>query len=156
MRFVISLLMVAVLQTGHFVPALGQGADATLLQTARWQQRLLVLCSPLEGDRVKQQFSTVDWIGFHERRLSLVALSADGQQVWSSDAEGKVAEMCELGQRPDADMLARTGCDLSSGGISLIGLDGGVKARWYTPVSNAELFGLIDAMPMRAREMRQE
>jgi hypothetical protein len=37
---------------------------------------------------------------------------------------------------------------------TLIGKDGGVKARWEQPVSLAELYGVIDVMPMRRREMR--
>ena len=37
----------------------------------------------------------------------------------------------------------------------LIGKDGGVKARWAEPVSLNALYELIDAMPMRQREMRE-
>lgn len=37
----------------------------------------------------------------------------------------------------------------------LIGKDGEEKLRKNTSVSEAELFGLIDAMPMRQREMQQ-
>lgn len=38
----------------------------------------------------------------------------------------------------------------------LIGKDGGVKYRSETPVSTLQLFEIIDAMPMRQREMRQQ
>ena len=38
----------------------------------------------------------------------------------------------------------------------LIGKDGGEKLRSDTPVGSAELFPLIDSMPMRQQEMRKE
>lgn len=38
----------------------------------------------------------------------------------------------------------------------LIGKDGGVKLRRDKPVSARELFSLIDAMPMRQREMQNQ
>jgi len=38
----------------------------------------------------------------------------------------------------------------------LVGKDGGVKLRSDKPVPAAELFGLIDAMPMRQEEMRRK
>ena len=38
----------------------------------------------------------------------------------------------------------------------LIGKDGGVKLRRDEPVSAKDLFGIIDAMPMRQQEMRRK
>lgn len=40
--------------------------------------------------------------------------------------------------------------------VVLIGKDGGVKLSQTAPVSAETLFGTIDAMPMRRREMRSE
>jgi len=40
--------------------------------------------------------------------------------------------------------------------VILIGKDGGEKLRRGEPVSAADLFGIIDAMPMRQQEMRQK
>ena len=37
----------------------------------------------------------------------------------------------------------------------LIGKDGGVKLRQEEPISVADLFALIDSMPMRKQEMGQ-
>ena len=39
--------------------------------------------------------------------------------------------------------------------VVLIGKDGGVKLRQEEPISVADLFALIDSMPMRKQEMRQ-
>lgn len=38
--------------------------------------------------------------------------------------------------------------------VSLIGKDGGVKSRWSAPVGPAEVFSVVDAMPMRRAEAR--
>ena len=39
--------------------------------------------------------------------------------------------------------------------VVLVGKDGGEKYRSHRPLSTAELFALIDAMPMRRAEMRR-
>lgn len=39
--------------------------------------------------------------------------------------------------------------------VALVGKDGGVKFRADEPVPAREIFGRIDAMPMRRREMRE-
>ena len=38
--------------------------------------------------------------------------------------------------------------------VVLIGRDGGEKERWAEPVSAQEIFGKIDAMPMRQQEVQ--
>lgn len=38
----------------------------------------------------------------------------------------------------------------------LVGRDGGEKRRWAEPVVPEGLFEIIDAMPMRRREMREK
>ena len=40
--------------------------------------------------------------------------------------------------------------------VRLVGLDGGVKLKQDVPISCAELVKIIDAMPMRAAEMRRK
>jgi hypothetical protein len=40
--------------------------------------------------------------------------------------------------------------------VLLVGKDGGVKRRESRPAAPAELFGLIDTMPMRRQEMREQ
>jgi hypothetical protein len=39
--------------------------------------------------------------------------------------------------------------------VLLIGKDGGLKNRFDAPVTVDEIFGLIDVMPMRMREMQE-
>ena len=40
--------------------------------------------------------------------------------------------------------------------VLLIGKDGGVKARYKEPPLLAEVFALVDGMPMRRREIRSQ
>lgn len=61
------------------------------------------------------------------------------------------------------DLLAPDGGDarerygVGDGGFAcvLVGKDGGVKYRFSEPVRPQELYALVDAMPMRRREMRE-
>ena len=59
--------------------------------------------------------------------------------------------------RQQADSL-RNHFDLPSDTFSLIlvGKDGGIKLKRSDQVDLTEIFGLIDSMPMRQREMRQK
>ena len=54
-------------------------------------------------------------------------------------------------------MAERMGCETDHVKIALIGLDGGLKQLWQEVVpSAAEVFALIDAMPMRAAEIARQ
>jgi len=45
--------------------------------------------------------------------------------------------------------------DPSRFSVTLIGKDQGVKKTWARLIDDADLFGMIDRMPMRAQEMRR-
>ena len=56
----------------------------------------------------------------------------------------------------DKQFFARkTGLNSTSFSVVLIGKDGGVKLTSARPISSATLFGTVDQMPMRRREMRR-
>ena len=40
--------------------------------------------------------------------------------------------------------------------LILIGLDGGVKETYFSPTPPAEIYGVIDQMPMRQQEIRKQ
>lgn len=54
-----------------------------------------------------------------------------------------------------AALAHRYGVDPAAFAVVLIGKDGGAKYRSTDPITPDQLFGIIDAMPMRQREMRQ-
>ena len=47
------------------------------------------------------------------------------------------------------------GCNPDVPNVALVGKDGGVKRRWLSIPTQKDIFSLIDAMPMRMREMRE-
>ena len=51
-----------------------------------------------------------------------------------------------------ADLRERWELPAEIGSAALVGKDGGVKQRWSEPFEAAEVFQLVDAMPMRQRE----
>ncbi len=55
-----------------------------------------------------------------------------------------------------AEMREGLGVEADETAILLVGKDGGVKRRWSGAVAPGEVFALVDAMPMRRREMREE
>ena len=109
-------------------------AAADPLASHRWEKRPLVLIAP-EGDpRAAEQERSIEAsrAAFEDRDQVLVAArEGDGLRQRFGVAPGDFA-------------------------VVLVGLDGGEKARWSEPVDPAETFALIDAMPMRLREMRED
>ncbi|MEM9288183.1 MAG: DUF4174 domain-containing protein [Pseudomonadota bacterium] len=73
------------------------------------------------------------------------------RRITLSGSEEKAAEVVMVDLRSRADIRPKIG-----GGwqVILVGLDGGVKQRWNRIVTEEDVFGLIDTMPMRQREMK--
>lgn len=61
----------------------------------------------------------------------------------------------ESGASESGDLRHRYGIGERDFAALLIGRDGGVKLRSKEPITAKELFGRIDEMPMRRREMRE-
>ncbi|AXJ00082.1 protein of unknown function (DUF4174) [Cyclonatronum proteinivorum] len=121
--------------------------DVTL-EEFRWKYRLIVLTAPSASDHsFQQQLQQLiaEDAGLAERELRILALFQKGcsmldEQEISSESASRVARQLEAG--------------LSSFSFRLIGKDGGVKAFSDEMVSPEWLFGIIDRMPMRQREIR--
>ncbi len=118
------------------------------LDPYRWQNRILLVFAPSDND---ERLSTTRSLarehsrGFDDRHLiTVVALPDEGT----------------LGGQPLATMQTeslreRYGIGPSDFEVFLIGKDGGVKLRLDRAPEAAELFELIDSMPMRRQEMRE-
>lgn len=98
-----------------------------------------------------------------------VANQADDLQTASADAEsrdltvltvvgGIVSDSGQDGGLPPADALRRRFRidDQAPFTVILVGKDGREKLRDSKPVASTKLFALIDSMPMRQREAREE
>ena len=106
------------------------------LAAYRWKSRVLVALTPSAADpgleRQRRLYHDMRQ-GARERDLVLI------EAVGTSPAAQALRRRFDVG----ADFTAL-----------LIGKDGGEKLRSPTPVGPADLFPLIDSMPMRQQEMR--
>lgn len=136
------------------------GTIGSVIDDARWGARLLLICgaedaalgSPLQ----KAQFDRIDWRGYLERDLTVIGVSVGRSIIFDtvSFADGGESPIVHVWNNGDAKLERAARCSEGQPSISLIGKDGGVKARWDKAVSNEDLFAIIDAMPMRRSEMR--
>ena len=104
------------------------------LDEYRWTNRPVLLFAPSEQDEAY--------------RLQMETLAADKSGLVERDIV-VLSDVGALGRSQLREVLQIDGFE-----IILIGKDGGVKLRSKTPISVEELHSLIDAMPMRRREMR--
>ena len=131
-----------------------------LARSWRWNRRV-VLATGSESDLTSQATMVGDhWTSWLERDLQLVLLTRGGGLVVERFVDGgpvgttfDVAVETGLAARFDLEPAA--GEDDRFQAV-LVGKDGGVKHRWSAIVEPAEIFGLIDAMPMRIREMQED
>ena len=118
------------------------------LSAVQWDNRVLVLFAEAGDERYGEQQNLLNAVrdGLAER--DMLVLGVTGQSV--ATLFGNLASF-------DVDAVRRTAGRNSAEPfeVVLIGKDGGVKKRWTMPVSPEALFTIIDAMPMRANEMRR-
>ena len=114
----------------------------------RWQNRLLLVFAPSpEHERVQAQqrlFGDQD-AELRDRDLLLAFLFPEGGSV--EDAPVPSDEVASLRER--------YGVAKNDFIVLLIGKDGTAKKRLEEPITPADLFALIDAMPMRQQEMKE-
>lgn len=131
------------------VPALAMGgASESPLAAYQWQKRVLVLFAPEAQDqRLGQQMRNLmpEMPGMLERDLVIVQVAGDDViDDGVPSARLKAVELRAYYDVKEPDFAVR-----------LVGKDGGVKLERSEPVAVPDLFGLIDSMPMRQREMRE-
>ena len=123
-------------------------ASETALEGYRWKARLLLLFAP-DADSAaylrQQEMLLVAEPGLNERDIVVISVLQDAVSMKQRSAEPVSAD--DL--RDAYDVLPH---DFR---VVLIGKDGGVKLRQDQPILAADLFALIDSMPMRKQEMRR-
>jgi hypothetical protein len=112
-----------------------------------WQNRLLLVFDG-GGDayQKQQQIFLKEKAGLNERDLVIFRIG-DGQLT---DPEGKI-----YGKQASRQVREKYDIGPDEFAVLLIGKDGGVKLRQHEVLETEKLFAVIDAMPMRQREMRQ-
>jgi hypothetical protein len=120
------------------------------LKHYQWQNRLLLIFAPSEdypayrflADELRRQQD-----GVHDRDVLVFSLLEKGQ---SRLGDGR------LDQATGEALRKRFSVKQGTFTVILIGKDGGEKLRREEGANLGEIFGLIDTMPMRQREMRRK
>ena len=129
----------------------GEGQEKAMvdLEKFQWKNRLLLIFAPAADDSA---------------RRSLMA-EMNKRVIEVRERELLIGEILETGSsqfagahlQPQSAESLRRRFSIRNGifTIILIGKDGGAKLRREGPVQAAEIFALIDSMPMRQQEMRE-
>lgn len=129
--------------------ASGKGEDRVDLSSYQGRNRLLILFAPSEDASMYQPFKEQLQIRTQEiRDRDLVTFHLfESGEGWLADRPLPKEQVLSL----------RKQFSIKSGQctVILIGKDGEVKLRETLPVDLSDIFAIIDAMPMRQREMRE-
>lgn len=138
------MILAGVATVGHAA----EEARTDPLAPLRWNARVVIIASAISDDaRARAQRAALAGAsaGLEERRTIILSAWRDGVDL-TPDQPGFAASGSEVLNAIEA---------LSDFEVLLVGLDGGVKQRWRSPIDAATLFQAIDAMPMRQDELRQ-
>lgn len=129
------------------VPA-NQNGPAQALGQYQWKNRVLVVFSDTSNAKAARQENMLmtERSGLGERDMLVLRVRG-----------GSVMPIYGSGVDLDADKIRHDiqGPEVGEFAVVLIGMDGSVKLKAGEPVSAAEIFTLVDSMPMRADEKRQ-
>lgn len=115
----------------------------------QWDNRILIVIADSDADSLyKEQMLEFERNekGFKERDLITFSVFRSGMSRFGKQTLHPESSTAILEKYDSVD---------SDFQILLIGKDGGVKLRKDATVSAEDIFGLIDSMPMRQREMRE-
>lgn len=115
----------------------------------RWKNRVVLIFAddPATAAVENLQASIVaDAAGFEDRHLVLMRVFAGGSTIDQKPIPPQTA----------AQLQAEYNADAAAFRVVLVGKDGGVKLDRTQATSLQDIFGLIDTMPMRRQEMRQQ
>ena len=143
------LLTIAV---AAILPGSGRNAIAEPLDLSQfqWKNRLLFLFAP---NRNHPLFEAL-----HKSLVTQKTEAADRDLVVFEILESDLSNMNTNYLDPQAGQKLRDKFDVQRGSFAVIvvGKDGGTKLNRRDPTQLADIFALIDAMPMRQDEMRQK
>lgn len=130
--------------------AAGQEGRSVNLSDYKWKNRVLFIFSPSQDlDLYQKQLQEMEGEkkGFQDRDLKIFHLTEHGM---SMETEERVIDR-------DVQRLRQAfGVSKEEFSVILIGKDGTEKLRSNSLLQVKELFAVIDAMPMRRREMKND
>jgi len=130
--------------------AQAQQTQSINLYDFQWKNRLILLFAEAEDAEAYErqiQYLNTQQAGLEDRDLLVFSFFEDNTGVFQDAPilQQDVQRIRKRYQVEDGESL-----------LILIGKDGGEKMRETLPVQLQEVFGLIDQMPMRRREMREK
>jgi hypothetical protein len=131
----VTTALVLGLSLGAALPA---EARDTPLAGYRWKNRVLVVVAPSRQDAnlvTQRRIFEQNAKGMAERQIVLVEAAGDDDRARA--------------------IRSQLGADDKAFKVLLVGKDGNTAVSSTRPFSAAELFGKVDAMPMRRDEMRR-
>jgi len=138
-----TLLIFGLILSAHLV-----NGQSDMLEKYQWKNRLVLLFGPASESSVERQISQLeeDPAGIKDRDLLIFHI--DREEV---NFIGKSSSPALSAHR----LRNRYNIGDDEFRYILIGKDGGVKLNKKEFVPNKNLYAIIDAMPMRQREMRE-
>ncbi|MEM9532133.1 MAG: DUF4174 domain-containing protein [Pseudomonadota bacterium] len=121
-----------------------------LLDELRWKSRVLLIFSPEADDARSTAFRQAvsdAACAMEARDLVLGQVTSGGDSFLASK---------QISPASSAALRRKFGIAEETFRVLLIGKDGGVKASYSKAPALAEVFALIDGMPMRRQEMREQ
>jgi len=128
----------------------GKALDMIDLGQYRWKNRLLFLFSPSSEIPAYQSLNRElnrNHDGVRDRDILVFRILEQGSSAMDSQ---------EISPQGTINLRRRFGVNQGTFTVVLVGKDGGVKMQRPGPVSLSDIFGLIDSMPMRQREMQEK
>ncbi|MDR5591540.1 DUF4174 domain-containing protein [Christiangramia sediminicola] len=117
------------------------------LKEYQWENRLVVVFSTNHTNEIVQQQLEIfkkNKKDFEERKLIMIqAVPGKHKEIFPENSDWKKSDVYNSKKETDSEFE-----------VILLGLDGGVKLRQSELLQTKKLFGLIDSMPMRRAEMR--
>ncbi|APO73616.1 hypothetical protein AM571_CH00771 [Rhizobium etli 8C-3] len=123
----------------------GGQAPVASLEEFRWKSRVLVIFADTDNSRAARQENQLlaDRTGLQERDMVVFKISGSTvKPIFGAGGDLNETALRKELRGPEAGEFA----------AALVGKDGTVKLKVSEPVSNGELFAIIDSMPMRAAE----
>ena len=119
-----------------------------MLEQYQWKNRLILLFGSMSESSVEKQITELekDPEGITDRDLLIFHINKDEVSFILKSSNPSLSA---------SQLRSRYNIDKNEFRYILIGKDGGVKLNKKEYVPNKDLFSVIDAMPMRQREMRE-
>ena len=123
------------------------GEEGAWFDEVRWKHRLMVVSGPSDDVGPQLAAGKATETGYLDRELLLIDASREPARlvVGSTDNLPRAATFRQRFGMPEDTFQ-----------VVLVGKDGGPKERRDQVFESSELFEIIDAMPMRIREMRED